>query len=189
MEERDQQPDTGGGVSGIGTPDHFAEGTNPVSREIEFDNFYRTYTPKIVAFLMYQGASLHDAAEITQESMTKLYANLDKVNFKSAWLRKVAARELIRRWVDKEDSVADVPEPTALIHEDVDIAAWELKQDAISLLSKLPLRQRQVMAWTIAGFAPVEIAELLEMEPTAVRGSLKKARRTIIEIKREEEGK
>ncbi|TDD11170.1 hypothetical protein E1294_45525 [Nonomuraea diastatica] len=43
----------------------------------------------------------------------------------------------------------------------------------------LPPVQREIMAWTIDGYTPAEIAELLDKSPPAVRVNLFKARATL----------
>ncbi|MFG2074585.1 sigma-70 family RNA polymerase sigma factor, partial [Nonomuraea maritima] len=50
-------------------------------------------------------------------------------------------------------------------------------KDLLQILTSLPIRQRQILAWTFAGYTPSEIADQLQMTPEAVRSSLKKARR------------
>ena len=49
----------------------------------------------------------------------------------------------------------------------------------LALLRRLPPRQRQIMAWVYDGYTPKEIADLLGMEPNAVRASLHKAREAL----------
>ncbi|GGR46147.1 sigma factor-like helix-turn-helix DNA-binding protein [Streptomyces netropsis] len=53
--------------------------------------------------------------------------------------------------------------------------------------ASLPYRQRQILAWTLSGYTPSEIAQQLELTPEAVRASLKKARRTLAEYIRQGE--
>ena len=54
------------------------------------------------------------------------------------------------------------------------------------MLDLLPLRQRQVMAWTLDGYTPAQIADELQITAEAARSSLKKARRTLATYLREE---
>lgn len=56
--------------------------------------------------------------------------------------------------------------------------AWLQAQQVITVLRALPPRQRQVLALTIDGWPPAEIAELLGIDPAAVRSNLMKARRS-----------
>ncbi|WP_257004386.1 RNA polymerase sigma factor [Streptomyces sp. SA15] len=84
-------------------------------------------------------------------------------------MRKFAA-------VEKEP-VEEVPEPTSLLARPDAIGEWETRHDALPMLRSLPPRQRQVLAWTLAGFTPSDIAEHLGLPVDNVRANLRKARR------------
>lgn len=144
-----------------------------------FATFYKTFTPTLVAFLRWQGVPLRDAADLAQETMTQAYRNWLKIRHPKAWVRRVASRLWARRLAESiEDSVADVPEPI-LLREVTDVTEWEQRHDVLQILDQLPSRQRQVLAWSLDGYTPSEIAEELRMTPEAVRASLYKARRAL----------
>ncbi|RCH59585.1 sigma-70 family RNA polymerase sigma factor [Streptomyces sp. SDr-06] len=145
----------------------------------EFSAFYRSTIDKLVGFLIHQGASLPVAADIAQDAMTTAYRRWEEIKQPSAWLHTVASRALARRIADvREDAFDQVPEPTALLPHPEALAEWEEHQEILRVLRGLPPRQRQVLAWTLSGYSPAEIAEELHIAPEAVRASLKKARRT-----------
>ncbi|WP_084557636.1 sigma-70 family RNA polymerase sigma factor [Couchioplanes caeruleus] len=98
-----------------------------------------------------------------------------------AWARRVAARELARRVaeLDYEILTDQVPERPALLANNADLS--EQSRRIVAAIQELPPRQRQIMAWTYDGYAPAEIAEELDITPEAVRSSLRKARRSLIE--------
>ncbi|MEW2522402.1 sigma-70 family RNA polymerase sigma factor [Actinacidiphila alni] len=73
-------------------------------------------------------------------------------------------------------TVDEVPEPTSLLPHPDAYADWEDQHMSLALLRSLPPRQRQVLAWTLDGYAPAKIAEQLSMTSEAVRAGLKKAR-------------
>ncbi len=52
-------------------------------------------------------------------------------------------------------------------------------QMVLNAMSKLPARQRQVMAWYYDGYSAVEIAENLGMPVATVRSNLRHARETL----------
>jgi DNA-directed RNA polymerase specialized sigma24 family protein len=90
----------------------------------------------------------------------------------------VASRALVRTITAvEEDLVEQVPEPTSLLARPDAIAEWEGRYDALPLLKSLPPRQRQVLAWTLAGYTPSDIADQLGLPAETVRGNLAKARR------------
>jgi hypothetical protein len=70
-----------------------------------------------------------------------------------------------------EDPVADVPERPSLLAV-ADIAAWEQHHDVLQILDQLPVRQRQVLAWSLGGYTPTEIGTDLKMTADAVRARL-----------------
>jgi RNA polymerase sigma factor (sigma-70 family) len=154
-----------------------------------FSVFYRAQIIKVAAFLRFQGASWPEAADASQEAMTRAYQRWNTLNNPAAWVRKVATREFIRRRVrSSDDLVEDVPEPvTSLLRDDVPEASagyQEEEKQVQRLLALLPPRQRQVMAWTYDGYTPSEIAEQLStpehpVTSEAVRASLKLARRAL----------
>jgi len=146
-----------------------------------FSTFYRRFFPTLVAFLMWQGAKLQDAAEIVQETMCEAYRYWSRIRNPEAWTRQVASRKLVRhiaQVVQEEEPTNEVPEHSSLLRL-TNVAAWEQEHDILSLLDKLPPRQRQVMAWTLDGYKPSEIAAELRISADAARASLKKGRRTL----------
>ena len=54
--------------------------------------------------------------------------------------------------------------------------AAEIAQDTITELDGLPARQRQIMAWTLSGFTPAEIAPELGLTPRRGPGRFKQGR-------------
>jgi RNA polymerase sigma factor (sigma-70 family) len=103
-----------------------------------------------------------------------------------AWT--AAYRAYIRHALhDAEVPVAEVPEPAAVLPLPGNAEAWLQEQQVLAVLRALPPRQRQVLALVLDGWSPAEIADLLGMEPPAVRASLKKARRAAEAHRRHQE--
>lgn len=159
-----------------------SQGADHSKRSAEFAAFYRDFTPRLVAFLIHLGANPADAAEVCQEAMTRAWKHWADIEHPEAWTRTVASRAWTRRLATiDEDPVAEVSEFASplLGATPSELAEWVQRQETIQLLSGLPPRQRQVMAWTLEGFTPTEVAAQLQTTPEAVRSSLAKARRTI----------
>ena len=108
------------------------------------------------------------------------YGHWTTIRVPLAWARRVASRALARRIARVvEDPVDDLPHASPLLPEQSGLSNWEQRHDSLRLLALLPLRQRQVMAWTLDGYTPAEIAEELQISPGAVRANLHKARRSL----------
>lgn len=148
----------------------------------EFSAFYRAEVRGLVVFLLHHGATLAVAADMAQEAMIRAHRYWGTIRSPRAYVRTVAARALARRTASvPEVPVDEVPEPTSLLPRPDAYADWEEQHVTLALLRSLPPRQRQVLAWTLDGYAPAEIAEQLSLSSEAVRASLKKARRAAVQ--------
>ncbi|MFC1418928.1 RNA polymerase sigma factor [Streptacidiphilus cavernicola] len=131
-----------------------------------------------MGFLVNQNASLPLAADIAQDTMAKAYQHWGGLRDPRAWVHTVASRALVRSAASVEEQLVErVPEPTSLLARPDAIAEWEARYDVLPLLRSLPPRQRQVLAWALAGFTPGDTAEQLQLPVQTVRGNLAKARR------------
>lgn len=144
----------------------------------EFSAFYRENIRPLTGFLINHGVGVHVAADMAQEVMTDAYRNWERITYPKAWAHKAASRALVRKVASAEEPVDDVPEPTSLVPRPDAIEEWEAQHDALPLLRSLPMKQRQAMAWTLAGFTPTDIADHLGLPAENVRANLIKARRT-----------
>lgn len=146
-----------------------------------FSAFYRRFVPTLVGFLVWQGARLPDAADLAQVTMSEAYRYWSTIREPEAWVRRVASRALARHIarVEPEDPAGEIPEHSSLLRSLTNVTAWEQQHEVLRLLDLLPPRQRQVMAWTLEGYTPTEIAQELKIESAAVRSSLSKARKML----------
>ncbi|MFJ1543298.1 RNA polymerase sigma factor [Micromonospora chalcea] len=165
---REQKPATG------------EEKLTPAEEEA-FSDFYRGFIKPLVRFLVWKGVPLADAAEAAQEAMIDALRQWRRIVAPEAWVRLVASRKAIRKLASVEEAPAeDLAEVSPLLRVSPDDAVrWEEEQKVLRMLDALPARQRQVMAWTYDGYKPAEIAELLQLDPAAVRSTLRKARRAL----------
>jgi len=184
----DQEPaDTAGLASApkrVGAADptpHGPAGRSP--REDEFAAFYRGFVTRLVGFLIWQGSPACLAADLAQETMIQAWRQWETIEHPDAWARRVASRGLVRHFSrTEEDPVAQPPQPTSLAPNPDRLTEWENNQQILDLLAKLPPRQRQVLAWSVDGFSPTEIATELGITPETVRGNLLKARRSVARL-------
>lgn len=168
------------------SPQHHAGRTNSAApaaaseatRATQFTRFYQEATKPLVAFLILQGATVAEAADIAQDTMTKAYQRWHTINHPHAWTRRVASRAFIRLRINQPETPVDPPPQPPLLRGG-DIEGWELRHDLVRALAQLPPRQRQVMAWTLAGHTPSEIADELAIPPATARQHLYLARQTL----------
>jgi RNA polymerase sigma factor (sigma-70 family) len=155
----------------------------PVDVDAAFSDFYRAEIKRLVNFLLWMGAGVADAADLAQDTMIDAYRSWPSVRHPRAWVRRVASRKYIRRRISPDETATDLTDDhNPLLGAPSDITAWERRHEVFHALAKLPPRQRQVLAWSLDGYQPQEIATELNITAPAVRGSLKLARRALAEL-------
>jgi RNA polymerase sigma-70 factor (ECF subfamily) len=158
-----------------------AQPSADVVAELEFTTFYKAALPRLVAFLRWQGAPLPDAADCAQEALAACFQQWSAIERPYAWCRTTASRSYARHLATIREHLVDdlntVGSPLFIPATDID--AIEHRHTVLALLDRLPLRQRQVLAWTYDGATTSEIAETLQISPDAVRSNLYHARTTL----------
>ena len=151
-----------------------------------FSRFYRENVSRIVAYLIYLGAKPEEAAECVQETLIKLLKNWSTVEHPYTWCRTTAAREYIRRRYSSEEPYEDVPATgTPLMAPGTNVDEVLQRHHIAALIDQLPPKQRQVMALTLDGAKPAEIAKDLGLPSDQVRSNLRLARQKLVELVRE----
>jgi RNA polymerase sigma factor (sigma-70 family) len=150
---------------------------DPGERAAQFEALYRQDTPRLVRFLILDGAPAAVAAELAQETMTALWQSWDTVTSPKAWSRRVASRKWIRYRTQVPELPIDIlPETGVLLPRSQDAETIDAGCDLLRLLSLLTPRQRQVMARTYDGDTAADIAAELGMSEATVRSTLRHAR-------------
>lgn len=147
----------------------------------EFAAFYREYVPRLVTFLICQGATLPDAADCVQDTMIEALPAWATLTSPYAWCRTVAYRRLLAQRRRGEPPVED-PElaGSPLISPNRDMDQFEQNLDFVYWLDQLNGdRQRAVLVCAYDGATAEETAELLEMAPANVRSTLRNAREAL----------
>ncbi|MGW3853038.1 RNA polymerase sigma factor, partial [Streptomyces fagopyri] len=101
------------------------------------------------------------------------------ITYPRAWLRTVAWRSWVSQQVKIEETYADLPEPQISLRWQTPAHAAELGEEerqVISLLQRLPAKQRVAMAWHLDGFTTEESAREMGTTQAAVRQNLARAR-------------
>jgi RNA polymerase sigma factor (sigma-70 family) len=145
----------------------------------DFSACYARELSSLVWFVMSLGADAHRAADVAQSAFAEAFAVWDQIQHPSAWLRRVAGRLYYRNLVTQETSVQDVPDRQGPLSAASVVELHDEARRVLAALADLPPKQRQVMAWTIDGFSPAEIARELDVDPATVRQSLAKARKNL----------
>ncbi len=159
-----------------------AAGQEETDSKREFASFYHEHFPRLAAYLLYQGAPVHLAADLAQDAMATAWRRWAEITSPRAYTYRVAGRAYTRRALEEPELLTgEVPEPSAVLPRPLETEAWLQQQQILRVLRALPPRQRQVLALTVDGWTPAEIAEMLGIEPDAVRASLMKARRCAAE--------
>lgn len=162
------------------SPDGIVDVDTETVADAAFSAFYRAEIRALVNFLLWMGAGVADAADLAQETMIDAYRSWAIIYNPRAWIRRVASRKHARRRIDRDETPADLADDhNPLLKASDDLSAWEQHHDVLQLLADLPWRQRQVMAWSLDGYQPKEIAAELNITSDAVRASLKLARRAL----------
>lgn len=149
-----------------------------------FEEFYRADYRDLVRYAMKHGARFDEAEDVVQEVMAQVYRLWPTIDSPHAWARKgvnsTIARVVGRR--KREDELllamrrAEEIAGRARAGPPVDDGETD---EVRAVLADLPETQRAVLALTIDGFRPVEIAAKLGRSPEAVRSSLREARRRL----------
>lgn len=152
-----------------------------MAAEPVFSEFYREHSPRLVALLVWSGATLPDAADVAQETMAQALQRWSRLDNPAAWARTVALRDWGRRRARRrEEPSSAVTQRCALLpSSDVPMTHRIEGLDVVRLLAGLPERQRQVLALAVDGFTPSESAVVLDITVEAVRSNLYKARRNL----------
>jgi RNA polymerase sigma factor (sigma-70 family) len=144
---------------------------------LDFAACYAKEMPGLVWFVMGLGADTHTAADVAQSAFAEAFQVWDRIQHHAAWLRRVAGRLYYRQMITQEALVDAVPDQRGSLSA---VSAVELRDEAravLAALADLPPKQRQVMAWSIDGFSPTEIADHLGVDSPSVRQNLAKARK------------
>ena len=144
----------------------------PVCGLDEFDAFFRADFPPLVAFLCKSGFEVETARDVAAEAMLHALEAWPALEDPRAWVRRVASRLL--------DAAGDVRADWTLAGDPRDdeklSALVDQHADLLGLLAALPGQQRMVLAWSLDGFTPAQIAEALRIAPATVRSNLRHVR-------------
>lgn len=140
-----------------------------------YDDFYLTFLPHLIAFLVTAGAPPDQALGIAQTTMIKLWRCWDDVSEPKHFARSSAFRLLKTGALD-----GLILEGSVLRTRASDITGAESPHmDFLSHLNELRVSERDVIAWSVEGYTPAQIASQLKINPKTVQADLASARRKL----------
>jgi RNA polymerase sigma factor (sigma-70 family) len=153
--------------------------TDMVLGGLDFPSCYERELSSLIWFVMSLGADAHRAADVAQSTFAEAFPVWDRIQYPNAWLRRVAGRIYYRTMVREETPVDVLPDRQGPLSAATEVELHDEARAVLAALADLPPKQRQVMAWSIDGFSPGEIALELDVDPAAVRQNLAKARKNL----------
>jgi RNA polymerase sigma factor (sigma-70 family) len=157
-------------------------GSRVKGADVEFEAVYRAERSRLMRYVMTMGADQYEADDAVQAAFAQAYPRWQAIRQPRAWLYKAALREYYRadnrrsRETPAGDALPEQAEPL----DSGDIVVLNEEEEMVrSAVAALPGRQRQVMALTLAGFTPAEIAQQLGCDPAAVRQNQVRARASL----------
>lgn len=132
-----------------------------------------------MGFLLRLGASPQDAGDGAGHAFIEVYVRWEQLRSPKEYLRRAATNELIKLATRPRTDLDRVLRGCWAMEVVQDVYQQSEVQMVLNAMSKLPERQRQVMAWYYDGYSAVEIAENLGMPVATVRSNLRHARETL----------
>jgi RNA polymerase sigma factor (sigma-70 family) len=149
---------------------------------MDFEAFVRAERSALVWFVMSHGASEHEANDIVQAAFVEAWKKWNTITSPRAWLRTVASRmywrstPLQQKQKNTDILVGEIPEQPEPGSAVDGVELEEQERWVTAVLAELPPRQRQVMALRYDGYSTQEIADLLDVEASAVRHNTLRAK-------------
>ena len=148
--------------------------------------FYRTHYPGLLAHAMYIGVTREDAEDAVEAVIITMLPKWGEIQHPYHYARTAVTNELLklrsrsrlagRRMLESGMVASDRDQD---LKQQNQLTMWEDRQWVTQILSSLPPRQRETLAYIIDEFSPSEIALLLGRDPAAVRQNLMDARRRL----------
>lgn len=137
-------PQTSGRLAGERGSAHARQMAARSARDIEFELFYGHELPRLVSFLIVQGARPCVAAEIAQDAMIEAYRRWDTIDTPRTWIRTVASRKWWRQSDQTKLEVLqeEIRESTVLLSEEESIDI-EARHTFVRILRTLPAEPTQ----------------------------------------------
>lgn len=153
----------------------------PTDAEVQlFSEYYCQELPRLVVFLMCQGAPQDLSTGISHQTLVELFAGWYNHADPRLWTRRNASRVLIRCLSDTNDQdVSTLSKKGARLLTEGAISL--IDGTSVPAICALPARQRQVVAWFLDKWDTATIAGELGLEPKTVDGLFAEARDALMD--------
>jgi RNA polymerase sigma-70 factor (ECF subfamily) len=148
----------------------------------DFEGFFRAEYRGLVVYVRSLGARHADAEDAASEAMLQAHRRWRSLRQPRNWTRKAAYHAYLQQ-KEKSDRLRRYCQLLAGKGHlgDAVVSGVEGEELVRQALGRLPSTQAAVVALTLDGYRPEEIAEILGKSSEAVRSSLREARRKLRE--------
>lgn len=153
--------------------------TLPIQQDRMFREFFVEHRPRLTSVLMMAGATRQDADDAAQEAMREVFLKWSNIDFPATYARTVALRTLShahKRRKRENDLLTRAASGGAWPNTQPVTELDATSEYVMALLKTLSPEQRTVMALTVDGYSPAEIAEMTGQPAATVRSNLRHAR-------------
>lgn len=148
-----------------------------------FENFFRSAYRKLVAGVMYLGASKEEAEDAVAASMAEVLRRWAQISDPLAYARRATLSNFIKEKTRTARLISHLIERGEVVceYQDAGLTVWEDSQWVKQLLDSLPPAQRDAMAGFMDDYSHAQVAELLGKHPAAVRQNFRAARQRLMD--------
>jgi len=159
-----------------------SDGNEDSDPESAFTAFYASSFSRLVLWGRAKGLHSHDANDAAQDAMIRIYSKWSELYLRPEATRVVYAwRTLNSAAVDLQRHAGRQRDRLTAMAPFVRVAEPDASggTEALDLLGRLDGNQREVMLLAYEGLSASDIAEHLDLTPSAVRSHLHNARKTL----------
>jgi RNA polymerase sigma-70 factor (ECF subfamily) len=154
--------------------------------DISYDDFFRDNFRPMMKMVQALGATRSEAEDAVSAAMEELIRRGDNIAHLEAYGRRVALRTFIknrqddqRRWASAvKDADSDPGRGVEVITSES-----EERRFVLRALRDLPPQQGRILALSVDGYSPMEIAKLIGVNAATVRSNLRLARQRLKTIR------
>jgi RNA polymerase sigma factor (sigma-70 family) len=150
-----------------------------------FEPFYRENFRVLMKQALYAGADKAEAEEAAAATMAEVLAGWTRLTNPLAWAGRAVVSNFIKSKKRDQERIHRQKRDytsTRARRGDEDIETYGEVQWVDGLLGQLSAEQREVMELVVAGYPPIEIADMISISPDAVRQRLMGVRKRLKQV-------